>query len=288
MNFTRSLRFLALLSLAVLAACAPAPSPTATPRATQPPTAAPTEEATPEATAEAQAEATAEMTAEAMVEMTPEATVVAEATAEMTPEVTAEVVVEATPEVTPEATPELMTIVEIASDNRDFSTLVAAVLAADLAETLSSGEFTVFAPTNDAFSAALESLGLTVADLVAQPELLRSILTYHVVEGKVLAETVLTLDGEEVATVNGETISIAIEDGAVVLNGSVRVVMVDIVASNGVIHVIDGVLLPPSLIAALEATAEATAEPTPTTMATPRPMRPTATPRPSATPTPRP
>jgi uncharacterized surface protein with fasciclin (FAS1) repeats len=265
-------------------------TPEMTPEATAEVVVEATPEMTPEATAEVVVEVTPEMTPEVVVEVTPEMTpeataeVVVEATPEMTPEATAEVVVEATPE----ATPELMTIVEIASDNRDFSTLVAAVLAADLAETLSSGEFTVFAPTNDAFSAALESLGLTVADLVAQPELLRSILTYHVVEGKVLAETVLTLDGQEVVTVNGEAISIMIEDGVVVLNGSVRVVTVDIVASNGVIHVIDGVLLPPSLIAALEATAEATAEPTPTTMATPRPMRPTATPRPSATPTPRP
>ncbi|MCS6834439.1 MAG: fasciclin domain-containing protein, partial [Anaerolineae bacterium] len=252
-----------------------------------------TPEATPEATVEATPEATPEATVEATPEATPEATVevTAEATPEVTPEATVEVTAEATPEVTPEATVvavplpiEIKTIVEIASDDRNFTTLVAAVVAADLAETLSSGEFTVFAPTNEAFSAALASLGLTLDELVAQPELLRSVLTYHVIEGAVTAETVLTLDGQEVTTVNGEAIRISIEDGAVVLNDSVRVVTADIVASNGIIHVIDGVLLPPSLSAA-----EATAEPQPTATATPRPtMRPTSTPRPTATSTPRP
>jgi len=243
MILTRSLRAFALIGLVALAACAPAPTPTATPRAAA-------TEAPAEAT-EAAAEATAEMEAtEEMADM--------EATAEM------------------EATEEMAdkTIVDIASENDDFSTLVAAVVAAELAETLSGGEFTVFAPTNEAFDAALESLGLELADLVADKELLTSILTYHVIEGTVLAEAVLTLDGEEVETVNGETIRITIEDDVVVLNDKVRVTATDIVASNGVIHVIDGVLLPPSMAP------EATAEPEATATATPRPARATATPTP--------
>ena len=87
------------------------------------------------------------------------------------------------------------------------------------------------------------------ADLLADTETLTSILTYHVVAGEVLAETVVTLDGQSAATVQGEEIGISIVDGGVVLNDSVNVVATDILASNGVIHVIDGVILPPSMSA---------------------------------------
>jgi LPXTG-motif cell wall-anchored protein len=139
------------------------------------------------------------------------------------------------------------TIAGIASGNEDFSTLVAALGAADLVgsfDECSDGPFTVFAPTNDAFAAALESLGLTAEELLADTALLTSVLTYHVVEGAVLAETVVTLDAAP--TLNGADVSIAVVDGGVVLNDSVNVVTTDIEACNGVIHVIDAVLLPPA------------------------------------------
>ena len=141
---------------------------------------------------------------------------------------------------------ELGTIVDVAVANGSFTTLVAAVQAAGLVETL-SGEspFTVFAPTDDAFAAALTALGLTAEELLADTDLLTSVLTYHVIPGKVLAETVLTLDGQSVATVNGADVTISVDGDAVTVNDA-NVVAVDVAASNGVIHVIDAVLLPPA------------------------------------------
>jgi uncharacterized surface protein with fasciclin (FAS1) repeats len=131
--------------------------------------------------------------------------------------------------------------------------LVDAVVAAELAETLSGeGPFTVFAPTNDAFTAALEGLGLTAEELLADTETLTGILTYHVVPGTVLAADVVALveaseDGVvSVETVNGASISIALDDdGNVVIDDTAVVTATDLEASNGVIHVIDAVLLPP-------------------------------------------
>ncbi|HML23059.1 MAG TPA: fasciclin domain-containing protein [Aggregatilinea sp.] len=136
-------------------------------------------------------------------------------------------------------------IVAIASSDPQFSTLVAALQAADLVETLQGeGPFTVFAPTNDAFAAALDALGLTADELLADTDTLTQILLYHVVPGAVTADQVVTLDSA--TTAQGSDISIAVQDGTVVLNDSVNVVATDIMASNGVIHVIDGVLLPPA------------------------------------------
>jgi transforming growth factor-beta-induced protein len=138
------------------------------------------------------------------------------------------------------------TIVDVAVANGSFTTLVAAVQAADLVETLSGeGPFTVFAPTDEAFAAALTALGLTAEELLADTELLTSVLTYHVVPGAVMAETVLTLDGQSVATVNGAEVTIGVDGDAVTVNDA-NVVAVDVAASNGVIHVIDAVLLPPA------------------------------------------
>jgi transforming growth factor-beta-induced protein len=135
-------------------------------------------------------------------------------------------------------------IVEIAAGDERFSTLVAAVTKAGLVETLSGpGPFTVFAPTNDAFAALLADLGITAEELLASPDL-TSILTYHVVAGKVTAADVVKLD--KATTVNGKDIMIEVKDGNVILNGSIKVIITDIMASNGVIHVIDGVLLPPA------------------------------------------
>jgi uncharacterized surface protein with fasciclin (FAS1) repeats len=131
-------------------------------------------------------------------------------------------------------------IVEIAAAADDFSTLVAAVKAAGLVDTLKGkGPFTVFAPTNAAFAA----LPAGTLDDLLKPEnkaKLTAILTYHVVGAKVMAADV---KAGEVATVQGSKATIKVEDGTVTIDGA-KVVKTDIVASNGVIHVIDKVILP--------------------------------------------
>ncbi|MEB3311033.1 MAG: fasciclin domain-containing protein [Snowella sp.] len=134
------------------------------------------------------------------------------------------------------------TIVEVASSNDSFKTLVEAVKAADLVETLSGkGPFTVFAPTDKAFKAlpkgTLESL--------LKPEnksKLQKILTYHVVSGEVTSNQIRP---GQVKTVEGSPVTVSIKDGKVMV-GSAKVTSADIDASNGVIHVIDQVLLPPN------------------------------------------
>lgn len=135
------------------------------------------------------------------------------------------------------------TIVDVASGNPDFSTLVAAVGAAGLVETLSGeGPFTVFAPTNDAFAA----LPAGLVDKLLLPEnkdVLTQILTYHVVSGAVMAADVVAGD---VPSVEGSNIAVTTNDGGVQVNGA-NVTTADIVASNGVIHVIDAVILPPGV-----------------------------------------
>ena len=139
------------------------------------------------------------------------------------------------------------TIVEIASSNPEFSTLVAALTAADLTAPFDScddAKTTVLAPTNDAFAAALSALGMTADQLLADKALLTSVLTYHVIAGEVPAATVVTLT--EATTLNGAKISIKVVDGSVILNDTVKVTTTDIQACNGIIHVIDGVLLPPA------------------------------------------
>lgn len=144
----------------------------------------------------------------------------------------------------PETTAALGTIVDIASGNADFSILVEAVVAAGLVDTLKgAGPFTVFAPTNEAFAAALTALKITKEALFADKALLTKILTYHVVAGEVLAADVVKLDGQEVATVQGGKVKVSVMDGKVKVNES-NVVATDIKASNGVIHVIDAVLVP--------------------------------------------
>ena len=138
------------------------------------------------------------------------------------------------------------TIVDVAVAAGSFETLVAAVTAADLVETLSSeGPFTVFAPTDDAFAAALDALGITAEDLLADTETLTAILTYHVVAGEVDAATAISLAGQSAATVNGAEIAVSVVDGSVKINDA-TVTAPDVMASNGIIHVIDSVLLPPA------------------------------------------
>jgi len=137
---------------------------------------------------------------------------------------------------------EVGTIVDVAVANGSFDTLVAAVTAADLAETLSGpGPFTVFAPTDDAFAALPEGL----VDALLLPEnkdTLVKILTYHVVPAAVMAADIT--DGD-VATVEGQTVALAVGEG-VTVNG-VNVIIADVPASNGVIHAVDAVLLPPDV-----------------------------------------
>ncbi|MCC6903946.1 MAG: fasciclin domain-containing protein [Polyangiaceae bacterium] len=134
-------------------------------------------------------------------------------------------------------------IIETAQAAGSFTTLVAAVEAAGLVDTLSGpGPFTVFAPTDAAFA----KLPAGTVDTLLKPEnkqALADILTYHVVSGDVRAETVITLNSA--TTVNGASVTIKVMDGSVILNDTVKVVQTDIVATNGVIHVLDAVLLPP-------------------------------------------
>ncbi|MGF1647372.1 MAG: fasciclin domain-containing protein [Kineosporiaceae bacterium] len=150
---------------------------------------------------------------------------------------TEEMTDEASEGMTEEATGD--TIVDVAAGNPDFSTLVAAVEAADLVETLSGeGPFTVFAPTNEAFEALPEGV-LDALLLPENEETLVSILTYHVVPGEVTSDMITAGD---VATVQGDPVTLATE-GGVTVNGA-TVVTADVTASNGVIHAIDAVLLP--------------------------------------------
>jgi uncharacterized surface protein with fasciclin (FAS1) repeats len=132
-------------------------------------------------------------------------------------------------------------IVDTAVSAGSFKTLVAAVTAADLAETLKGeGPFTVFAPTDDAFAKLPAG---TVEDLL-KPEnkdKLKSILTYHVVSGKVMAKDVMTL--KEAKTVQGGMVNISMEADTVMVDNA-KVVQADVECSNGVIHVIDTVIMP--------------------------------------------
>jgi len=130
-------------------------------------------------------------------------------------------------------------IVDTAVSAGSFKTLVAAVKAAGLVETLKgAGPFTVFAPTDAAFAKLPPG---TVESLLANPEKLKSVLTYHVVAGKVMAADVVKLNSA--TTVQGSDVKIATHDGKVMINDA-TVVKADIACDNGVIHVIDTVILP--------------------------------------------
>lgn len=141
------------------------------------------------------------------------------------------------------------TIAEIAVEDGRFETLVAALTEADLVDLFddrNQGPFTVFAPTDAAFTQALSDLGLTAGELLASPDL-GDILAYHVVPGAFLAADVIAAAPFDAPTLlDGATIGVEVVDGGVVLNDSTNVVITDIEAANGVIHVIDYVLLPPT------------------------------------------
>lgn len=212
---------LLLATLFALAACAqpPAVPPTAVPatEATEAPvetaTAAPTEE--PTATVEATTEATEEP-AEAIA--TPEADNGAGATDDPS-------------------------IAGVVSRNARFTTLARALETAGLVETLQGDvTFTVFAPTDEAFAQLNRE---TLDALFDDPETLEEILIYHVIEGETLAAEVVGAD--EIITVRGDIITVTVEDETVTLNDSAEVIETDIIASNGIIHIIDNILLPPDV-----------------------------------------
>lgn len=132
-------------------------------------------------------------------------------------------------------------IIDTAVAAGSFKTLASAVTAAGLIDTLKgTGPFTVFAPNDEAFAKLPAG---TVDDLLKDIPKLNAILTYHVVAGKVMAADVLKMDGQSATTVSGETLQIS-TTGGVKLNGNVHVTKTDIECTNGVIHIVDTVLLP--------------------------------------------
>jgi len=131
-------------------------------------------------------------------------------------------------------------IVDTAVGAGQFTTLVTAVKAAGLVDVLKSdGPFTVFAPTDEAFAKIPEQ---QLQALLKDQEALKAVLTYHVVPGKVMAADVVELNSAD--TVQGEPVRIAVKDGTVMINNA-KVIKTDIDCTNGVIHVIDTVLMPP-------------------------------------------
>lgn len=150
----------------------------------------------------------------------------------------------ASPSIAPSASAAAMAkdIVQTATEAGSFKTLLTAVKAAGLVETLQGkGPFTVFAPTDAAFAALPAG---TLEKLLADKEALKKVLLYHVVQGAVTADQVVGLTSA--TSVEGSPIAISVKDGTVYLNDSAKVVTPDVMASNGVIHVIDKVILPPA------------------------------------------
>jgi uncharacterized surface protein with fasciclin (FAS1) repeats len=150
----------------------------------------------------------------------------------------------AAPSSMPPASAAAMTkdIVQTATEAGSFTTLLTAVKAAGLVETLQGeGPFTVFAPTDAAFAALPAG---TLDGLLKDPAALKKILLYHVVSGSVASDKVVGLTSA--TSVEGSPVAIAVKDGTVYLNDSAKVVTADVMASNGVIHVIDAVILPPA------------------------------------------
>lgn len=137
------------------------------------------------------------------------------------------------------STKDMGSIIETANNAGSFKTLLAAVEAAGLKDALSGeGPFTVFAPTDEAFAALPEG---TIEALLKDKEKLTSILTYHVLEGAVKAEAVAKID--KAKTLNGQNVSVNVKDNNVMIDNA-KVTTTDIICSNGVIHVIDAVILP--------------------------------------------
>ena len=141
-------------------------------------------------------------------------------------------------------------IVQIAAGNPAFSTLVSLVQKAGLVAAISSpGPFTVFAPTNAAFEKLAAAAPATYQAVLADPALLTKVLTYHVVAGSIKSDQAIAVAKQNgsVNALQGEPISLSIKDGKLTLNGSSSVVTADVLATNGVVHVIDTIIVPPSL-----------------------------------------
>ncbi|MDZ4766441.1 MAG: fasciclin domain-containing protein [Chloroflexota bacterium] len=164
-------------------------------------------------------------------------------------------------------------VVEVLQGDEEgrFSALVSAVVAAGLDEALATGgPFTVFAPTNDAFAAALAALGDAGGDVIANPELLAMVLQYHVVPARVTAATLSFGRSTQNTLLDGATLNVSGSRRGVTVNDSARVVEADIQASNGLIHAIDAVLVPPDVMAMLagdtaaDAAVQGQTEPRPT------------------------
>jgi uncharacterized surface protein with fasciclin (FAS1) repeats len=134
-------------------------------------------------------------------------------------------------------------LAQVAASSPQFSTLVSLLTKAGLVRTLERGTYTVFAPTNAAFAKLPKS---TLAAVGKNPALLKKVLTYHVVKGKAPAAKVVKLNGRSVKTLEGQKVAISVRGGNVYLNGSTRVTKTDVTAANGVIHVINRVLIPKS------------------------------------------
>lgn len=136
-------------------------------------------------------------------------------------------------------------IVDVASSDNRFQTLVTALKAADLVDTLKGpGPFTVFAPTNEAFA----KLPAGTLDNLLKPEnkgVLADILKYHVAPGKLTAADVTKLANQKITMANGDQARIEVKDGKVYINGA-QIIVTDIMAKNGVVHAIDAVILPPN------------------------------------------
>jgi uncharacterized surface protein with fasciclin (FAS1) repeats len=132
-------------------------------------------------------------------------------------------------------------LAQVAASSPQFSTLVSLLKKAGLVGALKKGNYTVFAPTNAAFKKLPPS---TLAAVGEDRALLKKVLTYHVVKGTVPAAKVVTLNGKSVKTLSGQSVRVSVRGGNVFLNGSTRVTKTDVMASNGVIHVINKVLIP--------------------------------------------
>jgi len=174
---------------------------------------------------------------------------------------TGDITAAAAPAPAPAAAPKMADIVDTAVGAGAFKTLAAALGAAGLVDTMkSAGPFTVFAPTDDAFA----KLPAGTVEELLKPEnkaKLAAILTYHVVSGKVMASAVVTMDGAKVPTVNGAEVSIKVGADGVMVDGA-KVVTTDVECTNGVIHIIDSVILPAAAAAPVAAAAAASSAPT--------------------------
>jgi uncharacterized surface protein with fasciclin (FAS1) repeats len=135
------------------------------------------------------------------------------------------------------------TVVDVLLQDPDFSILYAALVGTGLDQTLrQSGPYTLFAPTNAAFNDALVALGIDLGDLLTDPNL-ADILLYHVLAGEVDSSAAIAAAGTQVPTVNGDTVDVSLSNGNLFID-SAQVIDADLQAQNGVVHVIDGVLLP--------------------------------------------